>query len=184
MPANLKVIERYENYKPPVEVYRSVRLLLRYVPDQYLLGIYEVTLTDSEAVRQQIRGKISSEKRRFRPADCNGLYSKGRILLLIDQIFSNYSESCLLLPQFKTLVIGKTLYHEIGHHIHTIEKPGYRSNKEEFADEWKDRLMRAFVTQRYWYLRPLVKAYFALVRPLLLRLDRSGKAQRLDETSS
>jgi hypothetical protein len=172
--ANVKVVEQYLNYAPPVDVYSSVRLLLRYVPEQHLVGLHTVVLTNSETVRKQIRGKITSEKRRFRPADCNGLYSKGRILLLIDQIFANYPELFLLLPQFKAYVIGETLYHEIGHHIHRLDEPGYRSKKEDVADQWKEKLLQVFLVQRYWYLAKLVRAYAALLHPIVLRLKRSG----------
>ena len=89
----------------------------------------------------------------------------------------------LLLPQFKTLLIADTLYHEIGHHIHELEQPGYRSNKEGIADEWKEKLLRSFIKRRYWYLAPIVIAFAPIVRPLLLRLDRSDKTERIDGTS-
>jgi hypothetical protein len=180
MSANVKVVEQYLNYAPPVNVYRSVRLLLRYVPEQHLIGLHKVVLTNSETVRQQIRGKISSEKRRFRPADCTGLYSEGRILLLIDQIFLNYPEVLLLLPQFKTFVIGETLYHEIGHHIHRLEEPGYRSDKEVVADQWKEKLLQVFLVRRYWYLAKVVKVCAALLHPIALRLKRSRGTDKID----
>src|SRR6266567_3396534 len=69
MSANVKVLEQYVNYAPPVGVHRSVRLLLRYVPEQHLIGLHKIVLTNSETVKKEIRGKITSEKRRFRPAE-------------------------------------------------------------------------------------------------------------------
>ena len=172
MSANVKVVEQYTNYAPPVDMHRSVRLLLRYVPEQYLADLHKVILTNSERVRKQYRGKMYSEKHRFRPSECSGLYSKGHILLLMDQVFLNYPEVILLLPPFKTYLIGEVLYHEIGHHIHRMDEPGYRANKEAVADEWKEKLLKAFLRQRYWYLGRLVRLYAFLVHPIVQRLQR------------
>ncbi len=167
--AKIKVEEQYFDYIPPVRVHRSLRLLLRYVPDEYLNGLYKITLTNSENVRS-VRGKITSEKRRFRPADCRGLYRKGHILLIIDQIFSQYPELFLLVSPFKTFVIGEVLYHEIGHHIHRLEEPGYRTDKEVVANEWRDKLMQLFLRQRYWYLAWTGSLVRPLIRPIAARL--------------
>jgi len=98
----------------------------------------------------------------------------------MDQIFLNYPEAFLLLPQFKTFVIGETLYHEIGHHIHQLHEPGYRSNKEEVADQWKEKLLQVFLVQRYWYLAKVVKAYASLIHLTVLRLKRSARPSKID----
>ena len=146
-----------------MHVHSSLRLLLRYVPEEYLNGLAKITLTNSESMKS-VRGKITSEKRRFRPADCQGLYRKGHIFLIVDRILAGYPELLLLVSPFKTFVIGEVLYHEIGHHIHRLEEPGYRGDKEVVADEWRDKLLQLFLRQRYWYLawtgnlfRPLVR---------------------------
>jgi len=140
------------------------------VPEEHLIGLHKITLTNSEQLRS-IRGKITSEKQRFRPADCRGLYRKGHIFLIMDQIFSQYPESFLLLvPPFKTFVIGEVLYHEIGHHIHRLEEPGYRTNKEVVADQWRDKLMQLFLKQRYWYLARAVRLVRPLLRPIEARI--------------
>jgi hypothetical protein len=166
----VKIEEQYRDYIPPVRIYRSLRLLLRSVPEEYLKGLYKITVTNSEKLRS-IRGKITSEKRRFRPADCLGLYRKGHIFLIMDQIFSLYPESVLLLiPAFKTCVIGGVLYHEIGHHIHRLAEPGYRPDREAVADEWRDKLMPLFLKKRYWYLIWAARLVRPLLRPIEARL--------------
>src|SRR5688572_3106216 len=104
--AKVKIEEQYFDYTPPLRVHRSLRLLLRYVPEEDLDGLYRITLTNSENLRS-VRGKITSEKGRFRPADCQGLYRKGHIFLIIDRIFSQYPELFLLVSPFKTFVIGE-----------------------------------------------------------------------------
>ena len=175
--AKIKVEEQYLDYTPPVRLHRSLRLLLRYVPEEYLKGLYRITLTNSENLRR-IRGKITSEKQRFRPADCQGLYHKGHIFLVTDQIFSQYPELFLLVSPFKTFVIGEVLYHEIGHHIHRLEEPGYRTDKEVVADEWRDKFLHLFLRQRYWYLAWTVSVLRPLFRPIAARLrDRIAKEE-------
>jgi hypothetical protein len=155
-----------------VDVHRSLQVLLRHVPEQYLNGLNKITLTNSES----LRGTLTSEKRRVRRANCRGLYSRGQILLIVDQIFFDCPELFLLIPPFKTFLIGEVLYHEVGHHIHRTREPGYRTNKEAVADEWKDKLRRSFLRRRYWYLAGTVR----LLAPLL-RLTRAGIKRCLAE---
>lgn len=165
----IKVEEQYFEYTPPVRIHRSLQHLLRYVPEEYLVGLYRITLTNSENLRS-VRGKITSEKRRFRLADCQGLYRKGHIFLIIDQVFSQYPEVFLIVPPFKTFVIGEVLYHEIGHHIHRLDEPGYRTDKERVADEWRNKLLQLFLRQRYWYLAWTATVFRPLFRLIYLKL--------------
>jgi len=76
----------------------------------------------------------------------------------------------LLVPPFKTFVIGEVLYHEIGHHIHRLDEPGYRANKELVADEWRDKLLPIFLRRRYWYLAWTARLFRPLIRPITTRL--------------
>jgi len=169
----VKIVAQYQDYSPPVDVYRSLRLLLKYVPPEHLTGLHTIVLTNSEEVGRRIRGKIRSEKRRVRPSDCAGLYSKGRIILLVDRILGQVPEVILLVPLFKTYLLGETLYHEIGHHIHRLNEPGYRTQKEFVADQWKEKLLQGFVVRRYWYLVKLVQIFRPVINPIALWLRRA-----------
>jgi hypothetical protein len=164
MAADVKIVEQYLEYSPPINVHGSVRELLRAVPEKYLSGLHRITLTNSTSLRKTHRGKILAGKHRIRPADCHGLYANGQILLLMDQILSEVPEVFLLWPPLKKYLIAKTLYHEVGHHIHKLESPGYRADRETFADEWRDKFLRAFL-KRYWYLAPAFRLVFAVMRP-------------------
>ena len=86
----------------------------------------------------------------------------------MDRIFDPYPEIFLLVPVIKTYAIGEILYHEIGHHIHQMEEPGFRDRREEVADEWGDKLMRIFLRRRYWYLG----GFRVVFRPLLPLISR------------
>jgi hypothetical protein len=166
MSAQIKIVERYDDYAPPVDVHRSLRLLLRNIPQQYLNGLHRITLTNSKMMRSSYRGKLWTKGRRIRPAECRGLYQSGFIILLLDQIFLDWPEVALLFPPFKTFLIGEVLYHEIGHHLHRIEVPGYRADKEIVADEWKEKLFSAYAHSRYWYLAGVIRLLAKLIRPL------------------
>ena len=177
MSRSFKIVEQYLDYAPPVDVYGSLRLLLRHVAEQYLSGLYKITLTNADSLRSSYRGKFWSEKRRMRPADCSGLYHEGHILLAMDQILQGCPEVFLLFPPIKTFLIGEVLFHEIGHHIHRIEEPGYRADKEAVADEWKEKLMRAFLRRRYWYLASLARLCAPFIRPIMRRWNKRAAVE-------
>jgi len=181
-PTGLKIREQYLDYTPPVVLYRSLQLLLSYVPAKYLSDLHTITLTNSAAMLKMYRGKVSSEKRRVRPADCRGMYGRGNIYLMTDQMFSDCPEFFLLFPPVKTYLIARTLYHEIGHHIHRLEQPGYRANQETVADEWCEKLLREFVRGRYWYLGLAVRGLMRLF-PSLRRRQNTSSSKSLGDTA-
>ncbi|HYW74777.1 MAG TPA: hypothetical protein VE961_27370 [Pyrinomonadaceae bacterium] len=171
MTHDVRIREQYLDYKPPVIVYGSLELLLRHVPDEHLAELRSITLTNSAALLKSWPGKYPVEKRRVRPADCRGLYGNGKIVLVVDQMFSDCPEFLILFPPVKTYLVARTLYHEIGHHIHRLEQPGYRADRETFADEWRDKLIGNFMRQRYWYFGLLVRGLFKLFPSLTHRGD-------------
>src|SRR5687768_11769088 len=98
----VNVVEYYRNYSPPFDASKSVRELLRHVPDKYLLGLHGVTLTNSQSTRRLRRGKIRSQKRKVNLADCKGLYRSGQVTLLVDKISPGESDLLLRLSIFRT----------------------------------------------------------------------------------
>jgi hypothetical protein len=60
-------------------------------------------------------------------------------------------------------MLGEIIFHEIGHHIHATTQPEYRE-REDVADEWQRRLLRAYLRRHYGYLRPLGALSSFLVR--------------------
>jgi hypothetical protein len=178
--SNVKIVAQYRDYAPPVEIYRCLRILLQNVPKEHLAGLYKITLTNSECLRESYQGKLQLGKRRIRPADCRGLYQRGHILLLVDQIFMDCSELFLLFPPIKTYLLGEVLYHEIGHHIHRLQEPGYRADKEAFADEWKDKLLRSFISKRYWYFSVVSIPYQHLIHPIVAWFRKRNKRKDME----
>lgn len=180
MSSKVEIVAQYHNYTPPVDVYRSVRVLLKYVPAEHMARLRLIVLTNSEEVGRRIQGKIFSDKDRVRPADCSGLYSNGRVLLLVDRILAQYPEAFFLIPPFKTFVIAEVLYHEIGHHIHRLQQPGYRTDKETIAEEWKEKLLQRFLIQRYWYLAKVMQPLRPVINPIASRLKRTDQTPGAD----
>ena len=169
--AKVKIVEQYYDIRPPVRMYRSVEVLLRYVPEEHLEGLRTITLTNSDYMRKAMKGKYTQEKRRFRAADCRGMYWGREIWLIVDQICD--VELFMIIPPVRTIFLGEVLYHEIGHHIHAMEQPGFRKEKEAFADECKNRLMGTFLRRRYWYLLGVLRLFAPVLRWLHSRLQRS-----------
>ncbi len=165
----VNVVEHYRDYSPPFDAREPVRQLLSYVPDKYLAGLHSVTLTNSHSTRLLRRGKTRSRKRKVRLSDCRGLYRAGQVVLIVDQIFLGYPNYFLHLSYFRTYLLGEVLYHEIGHHIHRTRKHD-RRDQEFVADEWGDKLLRSFMSKRYWYISFAAVPYQLLFHPIVARL--------------
>ena len=137
LPSKVKIVEQYYDYRPAVRVYGSVEVLLRYVPEEHLESLRTITITNSAYMGKALKGKFTQEKRRFRASDCRGMCWGGEIWLSLDNICD--IELLLIIPPIRTFLLGEVLYHEIGHHIHAMQQPGFKKDKEAFADEWRDR---------------------------------------------
>lgn len=170
----VNLVELYRDYSPPFDASKPVRQLLSYVPDKYLAGLDCVTLTNSHSTRLLRRGKTRSQKRKVKLSDCRGLYGTGQVVLMVDKIFLGYPNYFLRLPYFRTYLLGEVLYHEIGHHIHRTKKHD-RRDKEFVADEWAGKLLRSFMSKRYWYVSFAAIPYQLLLHPIVARFQRRGK---------
>ena len=166
MATKVKIVEEYYDYRPPVRMYGSVEVLLRYVPEEHLEGLRTITITNSDYMRKAVPGKYTQEKRRFSAADCRGTYSSKGIWLMVDRICGG--GVFMIIPPARTILIGEVLYHEIGHHIQAMQQPGFKKEKEAFADECKNSLMKTFLRQRYWYLLGVLKLFEPVLRRLHL----------------
>jgi hypothetical protein len=163
------IFERYRDYTPPVDVKRSVRLLLECVPSQYLSGLRSVTLTNSTGTRELRRGKAWSRKRKVRINECLGFYQGDHIVLLVDNLLKGPPAWMIRWPPVRNLIIAETLYHEIGHHIHRSMRPVHME-REDVADKWQRYLVSVYLFRRYAYLHYLKKPFRWLnsvrIRPL------------------
>jgi len=162
--------EAYRNYKPRVNVSNTVRKLLDRVPPEYTRGLHCVVLTNlSGQPRRSRLGKATPRGRRISASRIAGLYHqewKGQppwIELYVDQILGHWKPLPMWIPVLRDFAVARTLYHELGHHVHLFIRPEYRE-KEDVADAWRDKFMRMVLRRKYWYLIPVFK-----LRKMILR---------------
>jgi len=183
------VKEVYKDYIPPVNAAAVVRTLLRYVPPKYLAGLGHIVLANSSGLsHRRRREKTWSRKRKLRIAEARGVYRrrwKGEpavIEILVDNTVRSCPGVLLRVPPVRDLVFADVLYHELGHHIHTM-RPEYRE-RENVAENWGARLARSFLRRRYWYLQPLVYPVGFCLRTLRTVFTRNkNKRKRYGKTT-
>ena len=151
------VNEAYRNLNPPVWVRLAVCHLLETVDKRYLRGLDAVVLTNVGAMNsQRKRGKLWSRNHRVLFSDCRGIYhprhqSQGAwIEVFVDNVFKGAASWVYAMPLLREYYLADTLFHELGHHIHTLA-PEYRG-RENVAHAWRMRLVR----EMFSMLHPLI----------------------------
>src|SRR5262249_16642886 len=79
--------------------------------------------------------------------------NKAEIELNIDMITATCPNWVQKIPILREGLVGRVLFHEIGHHIHHAVKRDPRP-KETVAEEWFRLLWRRYILRRLRYLRP------------------------------
>lgn len=166
----IKINEAYRQYTPPVNAAAIVNKLLRTVPEKYLKGLDCVVLTNEVALSRKDRvGKVWSRKRKVDKSRVMGLYhhrsgsSLPYIELRVDKIVAGLRGVPLHIPFLRDIVFGHVLFHELGHHIHSVIRPEH-AEKEEIADAWAGKLGANFIRKSYWYGIPFLKVYMFMRR--------------------
>jgi hypothetical protein len=159
----VSVKEAYRGYASPVNAAKIIRRLLTAIPAKYVRGLDCVVLTNlSGQPRRHRLGKTTSRGRRISQSRVLGRYHpkwRGQppwIELYIDQILSRLPRWAIRIPAIREVMIGSTLYHELGHHVHMFIRPEFRE-KEDVADDWGKKFSAHFFRREYWYLIPIVK---------------------------
>ena len=157
-----RIVESYRDFEPPHGFRKKVEILLRYVPPKYLAGLDAIILTNGAALsRNERRQKTWSRNRKVQISKCLGLYRRktrsthAAVWLYVDNVKKSGMGPLDHIPVFCYIAIGHVLYHEIGHHIHTVHRPK-NQEKEDVADDWGRGLLRNFLQKRFWYIFPLL----------------------------
>lgn len=136
--------------------------LLRNVPEEYLVGLQSILLTNqSEVTGRKRKQKTSSRNRNVRLVEVLGYYSPARhaseafIVLNVDNRCRNWSGWFTKLPFVRYVLASDVLHHEMGYHIHA-EHPQVYKGKEDVAEDWARKLRARFVLKHYWYLMPIL----------------------------
>ena len=165
----IAIREFYNDYRPPKYAIRTVRKLIRTVPEKYLQGLDCVVLTNQSGMPRKHRlGKVTSRKRSYPRSNVIGLYhpahngEKAWIELFVDKLEHGIYRYWWI-PLLREMAFGGVLFHEIGHHIDYTVRPEFRE-KEDVADDWGKRLFKSFFRKEYRYLIPVSKPLARLVR--------------------
>jgi hypothetical protein len=157
-----EVVEAYRDFAPPANFKQVVETLLACVPPEYLVGLKTIILTNSSALsRDQRKQKTWSRNHKVRLSECRGSYSRATksspatVWLYVDNIVGGLPSWMVRLPLLRYMVPSDVLYHEIGHHIHTVHKP-IHEQREDVAEEWTHKLWSHFLRKHYWYLLPVL----------------------------
>jgi hypothetical protein len=169
----IEIVESYRIWEPPTNAREAVISVLRSVPDEYLMGLNRIVLTDADGLNRARRRKKTRHRGETKNSrEAIGIYhqawqgQKAYIELFVDNIVAQCPKAMKISP-LRDLVFADVLFHEIGHHIHMTRTKVYRE-REEVADEWIHRLGAAYL-KRKWYLRPLGRI-FDLKSVLRIRL--------------
>jgi len=175
----VKVTESYVNYSPQLDYSAIAKRLLATVPEKYLIGLDSVVLCNLSGQPRKVRtGTLPRRGRRIKREHVAGLYhhewrgQKAWIQVFVDQI-KMPPRSFRWIRPLRELVFGEVLYHELGHHAHTIH-PEYRE-KEDVADSWGVRLSVNHLRQSYWLLYRVLRVA-GILRKAVLRLNHSNSA--------
>jgi len=139
----------------PYDFAKGIERLLSEVPPEHLLGIEKILVL------------ATPTQRGYEPA--SGLYvhrsrtQPARIELFVENIYRvPFRRLVLLMPVLPTWLLGRALYHEIGHHYQQFTHGVSKSAAEGHADLYGDRALRRYVTRS---LRPWAPC-LALLVPL------------------
>ena len=166
----VKVNEAYQGWSAPGWIQEVTRGLLEAVEPRHLRGLQAVVLTNRDALtRDRKRAKVWWRSRKVRIAESLGLYHHATpregawIELMTDSVLAGAPRWAWYFPIIRDGLLADTLYHEIGHHIHAVHAPEYRE-RENVADEWRDRLMRAMYRHKHPVFARLMAVIVAPVR--------------------
>jgi hypothetical protein len=173
---SVEIIESYKDYEPSVNATVVTRKLIDNIPQKYLLGLGQIVITNQSGLpRRELRKKVRSRKRKLSMDIIRGFYhyrtasSPAWIEIFIDQILNLEFGFYQKIPFLREQAFAHVLYHEIGHHIHTVFEPEYRE-REDVADEWAAKLWwHYYVKKKYWYLLPFLRLLAKLYRSRVYR---------------
>jgi hypothetical protein len=162
MSHGVEIVQSYGDSAPPAALLRTIERLLSSLPQHYLLGLRAVVLSGNSTLnRSRRRGTTLSRGRKARIAESAGCYHNARdgqaawIELFPDNILGGVPRLLRRTEFLLDILIGSTLFHELGHHLHATQSPEHRE-REDVAHTWRRRLMRLHFEHRYWYLNAVV----------------------------
>jgi hypothetical protein len=156
----VEVRHSFKDYEPPRWLDKTVQRLLASLSEEHVAGLEAIVLTDSASIGKGKTNRVRGRK--YKRNECLGFYHpawKGQlpwIEIVVDNMLRGIPPRAFVLSSLRDFVIGDTLYHEIGHHLHETVGSAARGG-EYSADDWSRRLRRIHEQRRHRYLRPLLR---------------------------
>ena len=177
------IVESYRAHAAPQWVRESVSRLLNATAPEHVIGLAAIVLTDSASMKRGKTHRVSGRK--YTNRECRGFYhpqwrgQEAWIELVVDNMMADFPKPLWRVQFMRDLIVSRTLFHEIGHHVHGTVASAARSS-EAAADEWRERLTGLYFRKRYWYLLPLfsVGRLFKTLRRLTSRASGRAAARR------
>ena len=168
-----RIVTHFVGYQPPFDIGFSISRMIDSVPLEYLNGLDEIVLTNTDCLsRSRRRSVTKSRKRKVRIATARGLNhaaSQGKaawVEIFVDNSLSSWNRIWWLrLPVVRDIQLTTVLFHEIGHHIHATRRPEHRE-REDVAEEWMDKLSGRYFRKQYRWLIPLFYCLRLFRRPI------------------
>ncbi len=166
------VQENYKDYTPPINVMKTVQILLEYVPAEDLASLQSIVLTNTEALSRERKRRRRTSRAPI--SHVRGLYHQAwngqpaEIEIFVDNTLREVHSFFQKLSFCRNFIFAEVLFHEIGHHTQYISRSKL-SEKEAFADNYEARLTKLFIRQRYGYLRIFripIRAFLWLIKKM------------------
>jgi hypothetical protein len=172
--------EDFADYEPPRWFVPTVERLLASLPEGHVHGLSAVVLTNATVAASRKTPKPRQRRRRRRSGILLGRYYRGghgqeaHIELIVDAIVDPIPRPFDRLQFARDVTVGRTLYHEIGHHL-DASIAARSGDRERSAEAWRKRLELIHVRRRYGYLQPVARPLAAVFRMLARRAQRRGR---------
>jgi len=171
--------ENYKDYAPPRAVRRSVHRLVKWLHPGHLTGIQAIVLTNAATLGKGKTRRVRGRK--YAESACLGFYHRSSqhngpwIQLVVDNIVRQAPRWFLRSRYLTDMLVAKTLFHEVGHHLDGTVGSRSRSG-EEAAEDWSRRLRTQYSGKRYRMLSAVLGLLTRLFRHVFARQIAEGRA--------
>jgi len=165
----IPIHRNFQGYNPPRWFDRTIERLVSSLSDQHLSGLQSIVLTNSSALGKGKTRRVRGRK--YQQRDCRAFYhhawhgERPWIEIVVDNVLQTVPRFALSVNLVRDVIVGKVLYHEVGHHLQKTLGSAGRGG-EHSADDWATRLLRLHVKRLYWYWKPIVLVFGAVSRAL------------------
>lgn len=158
---SVRVVEYFLEWKPSSSYSKSLERVLGSLPSGHLSGLSLVVLRDSR--------DLSAREKKGRLDRLRGVYYRAqgvksaRIELFIDKILLYWPAWFRKLPVIRFEIVHRVFFHELAHHIQTVQQGVKRPHSEEKTEELAKVLWRASFKARH----PALVSVFAVIHRCL-----------------